>query len=151
MSDTELDDYEDQDSGVVRTLRQQAKDREREAKDAVARAEAAERRLSFLEAGIDLSDPKNNYFVKGYEGEISPEAIRAEAEKAGFLAPPKPEVPAAEMQEHQAAANLSAGAGFVSADKTAEYHAALARAGSQAEILNVMREYGSPVANEIAE
>lgn len=65
---------------------------ENRATDAEARAEAAEARLAsyerqdtFRSAGIDLNDPRAKYFVKGYEGELDVEAIRMEAEAAGFL------------------------------------------------------------------
>ena len=74
------------------------RDLENRLKDAEARATAAEKRASsyerqdtFRSAGIDLSDPRAKYFVKGYEGELDVEAIRMEAEAAGFIgadAPP---------------------------------------------------------------
>lgn len=49
------------------------------------------RRGAFSEAGINPADPKTKYFVKGYDGELTPEAIRAEAEAAGLFAPPPTE------------------------------------------------------------
>ena len=65
---------------------------ENRATEAEARAEAAEARLAsyerqdtFRSAGIDLTDPRVKYFVKGYEGELDVDAIRMEAEAAGFL------------------------------------------------------------------
>ena len=71
---------------------------ENRATSAEARAEVAEAKLAsyerqdtFRSAGIDLSDPRAKYFVKGYEGELDVEAIRMEAEAAGFIgadAPP---------------------------------------------------------------
>ena len=80
------------------------RDLENRAKEAEARAAAAESRLSgyerqdtFRSAGIDLDDPRSQYFMKGYEGEMDADAIRAEAEAAGFMgsdasaaAPPSP-------------------------------------------------------------
>ena len=44
-----------------------------------------ERRDAFRSAGLDPDDAKVSYFVKGYEGELTPEAIAAEATAAGFL------------------------------------------------------------------
>ena len=71
---------------------------ENRATSAEARAEVAEAKLAsyerqdtFRSAGIDLNDPRAKYFVKGYEGELDAEAIRIEAEAAGFItgdAPP---------------------------------------------------------------
>lgn len=50
------------------------------------------REKEFRKAGIDAEDPKFSYFVKGYEGEVTAEAIRAEALKAGFISEqPEPE------------------------------------------------------------
>lgn len=54
-------------------------------KEAVAAKAEAERKLAFVEAGIDLSAPGAKYFVKGYDGELSPEAIRQAAEEASLI------------------------------------------------------------------
>jgi hypothetical protein len=54
-------------------------------KEAVAAKAEAERKLAFVEAGIDLAAPGAKYFVKGYEGDLSPEAIRAAAEEASLI------------------------------------------------------------------
>jgi hypothetical protein len=67
-------------SGNIKLLRERAK----AADEAEARAAAAERRLAFAEAGIAL-DAKTQYFVKGYDGELSAEAIRAAATEAGLI------------------------------------------------------------------
>lgn len=78
----ELAAQSDGDNEVIRTLRQQAKDAGREAR---AEAEAAKRELAFVRAGIDPDDPRQSYFVRGYEGEVSSTAIKEAAEAAGFL------------------------------------------------------------------
>lgn len=69
------------DNEVIRALREQAK----EGKAAKARAEALERELAFTKAGIDPDDPRQRYFVQGYQGELTADAIRAEATSTGFL------------------------------------------------------------------
>lgn len=63
---------------------------EKNAREMKARAEKAERSLAFATAGIKLDDPKNKYFVNGYDGEIKPEDIKKAALEAGFLAEEKP-------------------------------------------------------------
>ena len=68
------------------------------AEEAEARASAAERKLAFAEAGISLTDPKLSYFVKGYDGELTAEAIQAEAAKAGFLGEQKPNEQSQQLQ-----------------------------------------------------
>lgn len=50
----------------------------------LAEAENAKRELVFLKAGINPDDPKAKYFVKGYDGELSVDAIRNAASEAGF-------------------------------------------------------------------
>jgi hypothetical protein len=55
------------------------------------KAADAERELAFLKAGINTDDPKMTYFVKGYDGDITADAIKAAATEAGFIgeqAPP---------------------------------------------------------------
>jgi len=76
-------------TGETRNFRRVLEDR---AKEAEARAEAAESELTtfkkneaFREAGINPNDPRQSYFVKGYEGEVSTEAIRNAALEAGFI------------------------------------------------------------------
>lgn len=51
----------------------------------LAEAEKAKRELVFLKAGINPDDPKAKYFVKGYDGELSVEAIRDAASESGFI------------------------------------------------------------------
>ena len=58
---------------------------ETRATDAEAKLAQYERRDAFRSAGLDPDDTKVSYFVKGYEGELTPEAIAAEATTAGFL------------------------------------------------------------------
>lgn len=45
----------------------------------------ASRELAFVKAGINTADPMAKYFVKGYDGEISPDAIRAAAIEARLI------------------------------------------------------------------
>lgn len=45
----------------------------------------ATRELAFVKAGIDSADPMAKYFVKGYDGELSPDAIRAAAIEARLI------------------------------------------------------------------
>lgn len=72
---------------------------------------ASEQRLRvFAEVGIPVSDPAAKYFVRGYEGELTPEAIKAAAIEARVLAPSAPVSPA-EVAAHNAAIAAGAGAG----------------------------------------
>jgi len=69
----------------------------KELRAAAARAKELERELAevrrseaFRKAGIDPDDKRNAYFVKGYDGDLTQDAIQAEAREAGFLAEPGP-------------------------------------------------------------
>ena len=55
------------------------------ATEAEAKLAQYERRDAFRSAGLNPDDAKVSYFVKGYEGELTPDAIAAEATAAGFL------------------------------------------------------------------
>lgn len=83
---------EGQETHDVRTLRGKLKEREGEleaARAQAARAEALERELAFAKAGVDLANPNAKYFTRGYDGELSPEAIKSEwGAFAGTAAPP---------------------------------------------------------------
>ena len=42
---------------------------------------------NFVKAGIQTDDPRFKYFLKGYDGELTPEAIRRAAEEAQLITP----------------------------------------------------------------
>lgn len=81
MSDNynEPDDDGDEDFKNLRAKAKKADTLEKENGD-------LRRRLAFTEAGIPMTDPKIGYFVKGYEGELEPAAIKQAAIDAGFIA-----------------------------------------------------------------
>jgi hypothetical protein len=63
---------------------------EKEAKELrkqVAEFAVTQRELAFAKAGIDPASPQAKYFVKGYDGDLTPEAIRAAAEEAQLITP----------------------------------------------------------------
>lgn len=47
------------------------------------------RELAFVKAGIQTDDPKMTYFIKGYDGDLEPDAVRQAAIEAGFIAAPE--------------------------------------------------------------
>lgn len=114
-------------------------------------AELAElrRELAFAKAGIPMDDPKMKYFVKGYDGEMEADAIRAAAAEAGFLPNQSQSGPPAALAESQSRV-MAASAGAVYEDASEE--AALSRLESAMQeggveaMLDVARQYGIPVA-----
>jgi hypothetical protein len=70
------------------------------------------RELAFTKAGIPMDDPKVGYFVKGYDGELDPAAIRSAAEEAGFIqAPVQQEDPAVQQAQQGQQRVMQASAG----------------------------------------
>lgn len=116
-----------------------------------ARAEAAERKLAFAEAGLDLTDKKLGYFVKGYDGELSADAIRSAATDAGFLAASTETVEQASSA--QAAAQVTAAAAGSTAPsneavRQQEYAAAFEQANKTGDwdtFNQTVAKYGSVV------
>lgn len=82
------DDQSNQDEGAGGETIAQLREAADSGRKATKKAEALERENAFLKAGIDTDDPKLKYFAKSYDGELTAEAIRAEAEAAGFIGEP---------------------------------------------------------------
>jgi hypothetical protein len=104
----------------------------REAADEGRRARAEADRLNrenaMLRAGVDLDSKAGQYFVKGYEGELTREAILAEAEAMqGVIRGATPAAtPAAPVVEHdisqgQDRMDLAAGSAVPSPDQANPY------------------------------
>lgn len=66
-----------------------------------AEADKLQKELAFSKAGIPMDAPMAKYFIKGYEGEFTPEAIRKAAEEANLIEVPKMETPSSEQQAWQ--------------------------------------------------
>lgn len=104
MSDTNYEFEEDAKDQVERNpvraqLRNlEAKNKELEAK--LSEATDAQRKLAFVEAGVDINAPISRYFVKAYDGEMTADAIRQAAQEANLIAGMQPK---AEVQAEQKA------------------------------------------------
>lgn len=97
MAETETPEpNEDSNMARLRELAKQGKDLP-DVQAQLAEAQAAlaqvERTNAFLEAGIDPKDPKAKYFVKGYDGDLTVEAIQAEAAQSGITAQVQSQAP----------------------------------------------------------
>jgi hypothetical protein len=89
MDEAKQPDIVDSDGEPKRNFRRVLEDR---ASDAEAKAEALESELvglkrteAFRQAGLDPTDARQSYFVKGYDGEVDADAIRQAALTAGFI------------------------------------------------------------------
>jgi len=110
----------------LRVLRKQA------AKVAELEAQMAQRDRQdlFTEAGVQRGHPAASFFIKGYEGDLTPEAIRAEWEKINPAADPGVQQAydqqlAQDLAGHRAAIDAASGANAASSqpDVAAELNA----------------------------
>lgn len=103
-------------------------------REAADKGRRLERENAFLKAGIDTDDARMRYFVEGYKGELTKEAIVAEATAAGFVTPPAPpatETPKVEEPEPEQEGRRQASAEEQEFDAMAEVGAESAPAGTQ--------------------
>ena len=109
------------------------------------------RELAFSKAGINPDDPKMRYFVRGYEGELTADAVRQAALDAGFITSQQPNA----VQQQIAASQdrvMQAAAGAMYEDAAesaaiARLEAAMNEGGVDA-MFEVARQYGIPIATE---
>lgn len=139
---------------VVRRLEAEAK----AGKDATARLAAAERELAFSKAGVDPNHPAATYFLRAYDGDVTPEAIQekwAEVAGASGGAQQQTQLEAdAELAQIRAGSQLvTGGLADISTNRLAERDAKLAdllqgQPSPQKERLmdEIHREYGTTMA-----
>jgi hypothetical protein len=120
------------------------------AKKLEAELNQMKRQMAFYQAGIPQDDPRMQYFIKGYDGELEADAIRTAATEAGFLQAEQPvqqvpqENPVAMAEQRVVAAS----AGAIAEDNSeaaalAKLESALNEGGIEA-MLDVARSYGVP-------
>jgi hypothetical protein len=112
---------------------------EKAVKQAQADAAAAKREAAFFRAGINPDDTRLSYFVKGYDGDLAPDAIKNAAVEAGFIAPPAPSPE--QVQQQQDVGTLARVAGY-----TAQAQAAPSAEDAQAAAMREAMETGGPEA-----
>ena len=127
-------EFEEQDSGR-NPLRERMKQLESENAALKAKAEQAalaERELAFVKAGIDPNSPMAKYFMKGYDGDLNPEAIKTAALEAQLLSEGKPVVETQDVsaweRTNQAASGNTAG------EPPVDYVAKIAQASSPEDL-----------------
>lgn len=109
----EEDDEQEQDDRTVTVKRSDLRALQRTARDgkkAQDKLATYERRDAFEQAGVPLTDKRASYFIKGYDGDVSPEAISAAWEEAFGQAPPESSTDPAEAAAHQRVAAAATGA-----------------------------------------
>jgi hypothetical protein len=145
MADDGFDDVEGTPDLVPRAHIRDLEAKARRADELEAQLAQAQRDAAFTQALGTSTDPRLDYFRRGYQGDVTPEAIREAATTAGFLAtesqpPPAANPPAGvapqDLAAHARMAAASDGAGGASAPP--DLHAAIAAATSEAEVLALL-------------
>jgi len=142
MSNVE-DQFEDEANEQANKNPVRARMREMETEIKALREKAAEavilqRELAFSKAGIPMEAPMSKYFVKAYDGEITPEAIRKAAEEANLI---QAQAPVANTQEQQAWARMqkSSAAGDTS-EPLIDWNVRLAQAKNSDEVMQILAQ-----------
>lgn len=139
--DDYTEDYDDQpEPSTQNPVRARMKQLEKDLREANRRlAESAElqKKVAFMEAGIPLESPMAKYFIKGYDGELTAEAIRSAAEEAQLIAP-TPAVDDADRNAWRETNRIAAG-GQV-APEPAGWAKRISDANSEAEIIAIFQE-----------
>jgi len=114
MSNFEEEFYEDDSDQPTsqNPVRAQLKAQEKELRELrkqVAESQAVQKEMAFVKAGIDLTSPMSKYFIRGYDGELTPEAIRLAAEEAQLITPQVSPEDQAEKQGWKQTNRIAAG------------------------------------------
>lgn len=149
---------EDFDSDLDEDLGDSASDLRKAARrgaKALKESEMLRKELAFYKAGISMDDPRMKYFVRGYDGEITADAIRSAALESGFLTSESKEDPVDQVQQQVFSAQqrvmaASAGAGMQDNSEQAAIslmEQAMEEGGIDA-MLDVARQFGIQVGEE---
>ena len=141
MSDIDNYDSDMEETNTRNPVRARMKELEKEAAELrkqIADAETAKRELAFVKAGIDPNSPMSKYFMKGYDGELSPDAIRQAAVEAQLISPPEATPTQVEAAGWQKIAKIAAGS--QTAQPPVDWNQRLANAESPKEVEAILAE-----------
>jgi len=109
--------------------------------EAVARLAQLEREVAFRDAGVDPANKQGQYFMKGYEGEMTVEAIRLEATELGLIG-----ASASDTQEpsidYEAERRISMAADDAGPVTNPELDALIARTSNEQELRDLLEANG---------
>lgn len=137
------DQFEQDDDSGRNPVRDRMKQLETELAEVRAKAaegEGAQRKLAFIEAGINVNSPTGKLFAKAYDGDISADAVLAAATEYGLVGePPKVNVDSGEQKAWmQAAQSHSSGA---PAPSSSDVSAAIRKARNPQELQAIMAQF----------
>lgn len=117
----------------MREMEKQIKAYEAKAKE----AEVAQRELAFVKAGVDLNNPAAKYFLKGYDGELTPESIREAAVEASLIPGSSAQMPAEQQAWKRVANAAQAGA---TSEPPVDYAQRIAQAKNTDEVMQLLAQ-----------
>ncbi len=137
----DVQDQVQQPRDPVRSHLKKLEQENKELRQLKADAEAAKKKLAFVEAGVDLSSPVAEYFVKGYDGEISADAIKSAASKLN-LTPQSAPAPQAVQPAEQQAWNRMGNAARVGevGEPQVDFAARIMNAKSEREVMELLSQ-----------
>ena len=137
MSEYDYDD-EQSETEARNPVRARMKELEKQLAEAEKRAQAAEqaaRKSAFLEAGLDLNNKMTEYFMKAYDGEATPEAIKQAAMEANLISTPNNSEETAAWKRTE---QVASGSG--TAQPPVDWSRRINEASSEAEVLAILAE-----------
>lgn len=141
MSDIDNYDSDMEETNNRNPVRARMKELEKEAAELrkqVEEAAAAKRELAFVKAGVDPSSPMAKYFMKGYDGDLDPDAIRQAAVEAQLISPPDATPTQVEAAGWQKVAKIAAGS--QTAQPPVDWNQRLLEAESPREVEAILAE-----------
>ena len=147
--ETETGEETQENPGDIKSLRQAASGKKQLEKELLE----TKRLLAFARAGIDPDDPRMKYFVKGYEGDLTAQAVREAATEAGFITVKSSEgkVPQEIAEAQDRVVSAAVGASVHNSNEAAilsQMEQAMQEGGVDA-MLEVARQYGIPIGTEM--
>ena len=139
VHDSFEDETDETPKDPVRARMKQLEKELQQSKQALAEAEAIKRENAFMKAGIPMDDPMAKYFVKGYDGEISAEAIRAAAQEANLIQKAAEDAKAKSEVDAWNRISRAQRAGETS-EPVADWNAKLNQARSEQEVLQILAQ-----------
>ena len=136
--DSEFDDQTETEptQNPVRARMKQLEKEAKELRKQVAEFSATQRELAFVKAGIDPASPQAKYFVKGYDGDLTPESIREAAVEAQLITPSASED--ADKQAWKQSNKIAAGS--ESAPPPPSWNKRISEASSEQEVYDIFAE-----------
>jgi hypothetical protein len=136
--DSDFDETETETRNPVRARMKQLEKEAQELRKQVEEAAAAKRELAFVKAGVDPASPMAKYFMKGYDGDLDPDAIRQAAVEAQLISPPDSTPTEVEAAGWHKVAKIAAGS--QTAQPPVDWNQRLLQAESPKEVDAILAE-----------